>query len=109
MVGVQPGAEYTHAFVVPCDHAGGTHWYHAEQHGITALQTGGGAAGIVVVDDALEEGRVENDMPDNIAKLPTAHIIVQEVNVGGSSINTAIVNNLRTYTILPCRHLIAHS
>ncbi len=100
MVGIQPGAEYTHAFVVPCDHAGGTHWYHAEQHGTTALQIGGGAVGMIVVDDAYEEGRTEHDMPDDVAKLPTAHFIVQEFNVGGSitNNNTAIINNnLNTY------------
>ncbi len=82
MVGVQPGAEYALTFVVPCDRVGGTHWYHAEQHGITALQAGGGAAGMVVVDDAHEEGKTENGIPDDIANIPTAHIIVQEVNVG---------------------------
>ncbi len=83
MVEIQPGAEYVHAFAVPCDHAGGTHWYHAEQHGTTALQIGGGAAGMVIVDDSLEEGRIEYEMPIEIVKLPTANIIVQEFDVVG--------------------------
>ncbi len=83
MVEIQPGAEYVHAFAVPCDHAGGTHWYHAEQHGTTALHIGGGAAGMVIVDDSLEEGRIEYEMPIEIVKLPNANIIVQEFDVVG--------------------------
>jgi len=34
----------------------GTHWYHPHLHGSTALQTGGGAHGIIIVEDAASDG-----------------------------------------------------
>merc|ERR1719350_1145581 len=36
---------------IPEDHMGGTHWYHPHYHASTALQTGGGAMGMIIIDD----------------------------------------------------------
>jgi hypothetical protein len=36
---------------VPASHMGGTFWYHAHVHGLTNAQVGGGALGMVVVED----------------------------------------------------------
>ena len=46
---IAPGSELTSHFQIPAYHMGGTHWYHPHHHGSTALQTGGGAHGIIIV------------------------------------------------------------
>lgn len=46
---VKPGERYTYSYHLPEDHLPGTHWYHAHHHGSTALQVGGGLAGMLLV------------------------------------------------------------
>uniref|UniRef100_A0A7S4F7G8 Plastocyanin-like domain-containing protein n=1 Tax=Chrysotila carterae TaxID=13221 RepID=A0A7S4F7G8_CHRCT len=48
---IGPGTSYEYIFEIPKDHMPGTHWYHPHFHGSTALHTGGGAAGFLIVDD----------------------------------------------------------
>jgi FtsP/CotA-like multicopper oxidase with cupredoxin domain len=48
---IAPGSELTSHFQIPAYHMGGTHWYHPHHHGSTALQAGGGAAGVFIVED----------------------------------------------------------
>lgn len=48
---VDPGMAVTYTYEIPTDHLGGTHWYHPHYHGSTSLQTGGGAMGMIIVDD----------------------------------------------------------
>ena len=57
---VEPGTEFTYQYDLPDDHAGGTFWYHAHHHGSTALQVGGGMAGVMIVED--EEGDVPSQV-----------------------------------------------
>ena len=52
---VPPGTTYNYEWPVPADHAPGTHWYHPHLHGSTALQTGGGAHGMILVEDAVSD------------------------------------------------------
>ncbi|KAG5177936.1 Cupredoxin, partial [Tribonema minus] len=49
-VEIQPGADQTYIYKIPCDHTGGLHWYHPHHHGSTTLQAGAGAAGLLVVE-----------------------------------------------------------
>lgn len=38
-------------FDIPHDHMGGTHWYHPDFHHSASIQVGGGAAGLLIVED----------------------------------------------------------
>jgi FtsP/CotA-like multicopper oxidase with cupredoxin domain len=54
---VQPGEHQEIVYDVPCDHAGGTFFYHPQHQGSSALQTTGGAAGMLIFEDSdLLEG-----------------------------------------------------
>jgi Multicopper oxidase len=35
---VKPGETGIYTYAIPCDHIGGTYWYHANHHGSLALQ-----------------------------------------------------------------------
>lgn len=48
---IAPGDSYTYRTQLPPEHMGGTHWLHPHRHGSSALQTGGGAVGAVIVSD----------------------------------------------------------
>merc|ERR1719204_546831 len=54
---VKPGESHTYVYNIPCDHAGGTFWWHPHHHGSTDVQVGAGAAGFLIIeDDAEAEG-----------------------------------------------------
>ena len=53
---INGGDDITYIYKFPCDHAGGTMWYHPHVHGSTAVQVGGGAVGAIIVDDDTNEG-----------------------------------------------------
>jgi FtsP/CotA-like multicopper oxidase with cupredoxin domain len=69
---VWPGEQFTYVYTIPCDHSGGTHWYHPHKHGSTSLQTNGGAAGFIVVDDNKRMGEI--DMPAVYSDMPEAFV-----------------------------------
>ena len=73
---IQPGESYTHVYNLPADHQGGTHWYHAHHHGSTALQAGGGMAGVLIIDDAV------GDLPMEVLALPEVVLMLQHIPVG---------------------------
>jgi len=45
-----PGESLNFTYRLPCDHSGGTLWYHPHHHGSTAIQVGGGAVGAILVE-----------------------------------------------------------
>jgi len=51
---VPPGESYQYMTTLPEDHMPGIHFMHPHRHGSTALQSGGGAAGIIIVEDDPE-------------------------------------------------------
>jgi len=63
---VLPGTSFEYNIEIPSDHMGGTHWYHPHIHHATAVQAGGGASGMIIVQD--EEGA-----------LPPAYANMEEV------------------------------
>ncbi len=77
---VSPGETRIQTYHIPCDHFGGTHWYHPHHHGSVTLQAGGGAAGLLVVEDNLYEGGTENDMPAKISEMNVAYMFIQELS-----------------------------
>ena len=46
------GGDYV--YDIPADHIGGSYWYHAHHHGATKLHVGGGAYGMIVVDNPAD-------------------------------------------------------
>ncbi|EOD37432.1 hypothetical protein EMIHUDRAFT_454914 [Emiliania huxleyi CCMP1516] len=52
---VAPGDNHTYTYVIPEDHMPGTHWYHPHFHGPTGIQAGGGAVGLLIVEDVVGE------------------------------------------------------
>ena len=48
---VGAGQTNTYTYVLPDNHMGGTFWYHPHHHGSTAMHAGGGAAGMLIVED----------------------------------------------------------
>lgn len=62
-------------YTIPCDHAGGTFWYHPHHHGSTSLQMGGGAMGALIIEDRVDV----HGIPDQIADMPELVLTVQEM------------------------------
>ena len=52
---VEPGQEFTYTYHLPTDHPSGTFWYHPHHHGQVASQLSGGLAGVIVVEDDLDQ------------------------------------------------------
>lgn len=63
-------------YTIPCDHAGGTFWYHPHHHGSTSLQMGGGAMGALIIKDRVEV----HGIPDQIANMPELVLTIQEMD-----------------------------
>lgn len=63
-------------YTIPCDHAGGTFWYHPHHHGSTSLQMGGGAMGALIIEDRVDL----HGIPDQIADMPELVLTIQEMD-----------------------------
>mmetsp|Transcript_4336 Transcript_4336/g.10282 ORF Transcript_4336/g.10282 Transcript_4336/m.10282 type:complete len:557 (+) Transcript_4336:376-2046(+) len=62
---IAPGESMDYDIKVPEFHMGGTHWYHSHLHHSTALQAGGGAHGMIVVEDPKGSlPKMVQDMPE---------------------------------------------
>jgi len=72
---VLPGEDYHYHHHIPSYHMGGTHWYHPHHHGSTANQAGGGANGMLIVDD------LKTEVPPEIAGLKTVFVMIQQIDV----------------------------
>jgi FtsP/CotA-like multicopper oxidase with cupredoxin domain len=73
---IEPGKEYIYTYIIPCDHGGGTYWYHPHHHGSTHLHTSGGAAGVLLMEDNVDMG--EAAMPLALATMPEAIVHIHE-------------------------------
>ena len=72
---VGPGSSYTYTYVIPANHMGGTFWYHPHHHGSTAIHAGGGAAGMMIVEDPL------GSLPAHIASMEEKVLVLQHINM----------------------------
>jgi FtsP/CotA-like multicopper oxidase with cupredoxin domain len=70
---IGPATSFNYEWEVPADHLPGTHWYHPHLHGSTALQTGGGAHGMIVIRDSA------GDVPDWLIATPEIQLVVHVV------------------------------
>jgi len=87
---VQPGGSAQYQFTIPENHMGGTHWYHPHHHHATAVQAGGGLAGVLIVEDPpgyLPE--VYSSMPEKIMFM-SAHNLVTLQEMAQSSQSTLL-------------------
>ena len=48
---VHPGESFDYTITISEGHQGGTHWYHPHVAGSTTLQAGGGAVGLLIIQD----------------------------------------------------------
>ena len=67
------GGERTYTYNLPIDHHGGTFWYHPHAHPHQTLQVGGGAFGLVIVED--EPGA----LPASMANLDEVSLVLHHV------------------------------
>jgi len=72
---VAAGQAYTYTYVIPENHMGGTFWYHPHHHGSTAIHAGGGACGMLIVEDP------PNALPAAIANMEERLLIMQHLNM----------------------------
>jgi FtsP/CotA-like multicopper oxidase with cupredoxin domain len=70
---VAPMSEYTYTYKIPANHMPGTFWYHPHLHGSVAIQTAGGAAGVLIIEDA------EDTLPREISCMEEQVILLQTV------------------------------
>jgi len=73
LIKVEPGNSHQYVYDIASDHAAGTSWYHAHAHGSTAIQVGGGMAGVIIVEDASDE------IPLDVAAVTEKIIVVQYI------------------------------
>ena len=70
---VSPGESLTYEYDIPVYHMGGTHWYHPHRHGAGSMQVGGGAHGMLIVDD------LPGSLPPEVAGLPERHLVIWDL------------------------------
>ena len=52
---VGPNEMHQYVYNIPDDHMGGTHWYHPHWHGAVTIHVNFGAAGMLIVEDAVNQ------------------------------------------------------
>jgi suppressor of ftsI len=55
MIAIGSGQGLTYDFQLPEDHPAGLYWYHPHHHGSATVQVGGGMAGLILVNGAIDE------------------------------------------------------
>ena len=63
---VLPSKMYEYTYNIPDDHMGGTHWYHPHWHGAVTMHVNFGAAGMLIVEDAINQLPEELNVEDHI-------------------------------------------
>lgn len=71
---IGPGQSYTYTVPIPQGHSGGTFWYHPHVAGSTSLQAGGGAFGMLIIED------LPQDLPQEMNDLPELNLRIQFLN-----------------------------
>jgi len=52
---IDPGDTQNYLFEIPATHPSGTFWYHPHLHGLSAPQLAGGLAGVLIIEDAIDD------------------------------------------------------
>jgi FtsP/CotA-like multicopper oxidase with cupredoxin domain len=51
---IEPGQRFNYVVRIPEDHPAGNYWYHPHRHGAVAAQVSSGAAGMAIIEGALD-------------------------------------------------------
>ncbi len=97
-VSMAPGESFEYIYTVPCDHAGGTHWYHTHHHGSSSSQTNGGTEGILVIEENKYVS--EADIPDVIGNMPEVFINLLQFDPEKLKISKAITQDALSETTI---------
>ena len=89
-VSVPNGGRHTYIYEIPADHRSGTFWYHPHMHEMVAPQVFGGLAGVIVVEDALDE------LPE-LAAATERVLVVSDPAIGNSAsvLNASMMERMR--------------
>eukprot|EP01083_Nonionella_stella_P093397 261735_1 len=71
---IHPMHSYQYQYYIPCNHNGGTNYYHPHSHGSVALQIGGGAVGALIIED--DDGVMEG-LPDWLLSMNELILVIQ--------------------------------
>jgi len=74
---VEPGASLVYNYKITSDHTPGTHWFHPHLHGASLIQAGGGANGVLIVDDP------PGTLPDAVAALDELTLMMMHLDMPG--------------------------
>ncbi|KAG5185306.1 hypothetical protein JKP88DRAFT_244414 [Tribonema minus] len=75
-VQLSPGGGHLYKYEIPCDHASGLHFYHTHHHGSASVQAGGGAVGLIVIED---NPQFEGTLPGWLNGMPERHLLIEVV------------------------------
>jgi len=74
LIKLPPQQNLTYEIDVPGDHMGGIHWYHPHTHHSTAFQAATGLAGLIIVENALD------NVPTWLSELEEFWMMVTVIN-----------------------------
>lgn len=95
---VLPGETYEYTYHIPKDHMGGTHWYHPHGHGAVSIHVNFGAAGMIIVEDAVHQ--LPGELLDVVHEGPVEDYIVAAYHVDFDDITT-IANGPPLICLIP--------
>ncbi len=75
---VDPSQRHTYTYRIPADHPSGTFWYHPHHHGQVARQVFGGMAGVIIVEDAI-------DQRPELTAATSRVLVLADPNIGDSA------------------------
>ena len=89
---VDPGESYTYLVEFQQDHMGGTHWIHPHRHGSGFQQVSGGAASMLIIEDAPGE------VPEEVANAQEVILMAQLLDEDRqASIANRVRDNLHAF------------
>jgi len=99
---ILPGRNHTYIYEIPTDHMAGTFWYHPHLDGSVALQTAGGAAGLLVINDYEGNGVSEEvrKMDEQVMFLQT---VPQSALIGISAYSGDLLTKILSKRPVPSR------
>ncbi|KAG5184310.1 hypothetical protein JKP88DRAFT_348452 [Tribonema minus] len=104
---VARGESAVYTYAIPCDHAGGTHFYHAHHHGGVTLQAGGGAVGLLRVDDNPTFEAIAS-RPAIYGSMPTRYVVLQYVDPDTLQTTAAAMGDDLFYTTATAKHYLTN-
>jgi len=76
---VGPQSKHSYTYSIPKDHMAGTFWYHPHLDGSVALQTAGGAAGLLIVNDTRGKDEDRRGVSKQVLDMDEQEIFIQTV------------------------------